>query len=137
MISESTKTIPEVITELKEELKEFAATRLAMLRSELGNKLQSFKLEAPGILAGFLLVVTGWLVFTAFLVCTIAKAFPSDAWRYPMALLIVAVLYSVAGLVALMFGWQQIKETGMKPERTIRVLKEDQIWLQTEVKTQL
>ena len=137
MTNESTKTIPELITELKDELKEFAATRLAILRAEFSTKLQSFKLAAPGIVAGVLLVVTDWLVFTAFLVCAIANAFPSDAWRYPIDLLIVAFLYCVAGLAALMFGWKKIKETSMKPERTIRVLKEDQIWLQTEVKTQL
>jgi hypothetical protein len=136
MINESTKTLPELITELKDELQEFVATRVAMLQAELGEKLQSFKLAAPGILVGLVLVATGWLVLTAFLVAAIANAF-DNPWKYPVALLIVGMVYSVVGVVVLTVGWQRIKRQGLAPERTIRVLKQDQIWLQTEVKTQL
>jgi hypothetical protein len=32
---------------------------------------------------------------------------------------------------------KQMKEIGLKPERTLRVLKQDEVWLQTEAKTQL
>ena len=123
------------MTELKDELTEFVATRVAMLRAEFGGKLQSFKLAAPGILAGLVLLATGWLVLTAFLVAAIANAF-DNPWRYPIALLIVGMVYSVVGAVVLTFGWRKIKGQGLAPERTIRVLKQDQVWLQTEVKTQ-
>ena len=136
MINEPTKTLPELITELKDELKEFAATRAAMLRAEIHEKLQSMKLAAPGILIGLLLVVTGWLVFTAFLVSAIANIF-DGAWRYPIALASVAVLYSIVGSLVLAVSWNKIKANSLKPERTLRVLKQDQVWLQTEVKTQL
>ncbi len=137
MTSESAKTLPELIAEVKDELKDFAATRLAMLRAEIREKLQSFKLAAPGVVGGLVLVATGWLLFTAFLVCAIANGFASVSWKYAIAFLIVGALYSIGGFVALAFAWQQIKETHVKPERTIRVLKQDQVWLQTEVKTQL
>ncbi len=135
MINESTKTFPELITELKNELQEFVATRVAMLRAEFGEKLQAFKLAAPSIVVGLLLVATGWLVLTAFLVAVIANAF-DNPWRYPIALLIVGMVYAVVGVVVVTFGWQKIKRQGLAPERTIRVLKQDQVWLQTEVKTQ-
>ncbi len=136
MTSESSKTLPELIAEVKDELKDYAATRLAMLRAEIRDKLASIKLAAPGLIAGLVLVATGWLLFTAFLVCAIASAFASVMWRYPIAFLIVAALYSIGGFIAITFAWQQIKQTRVKPEHTIRVLKDDQIWLQTEVKTQ-
>jgi hypothetical protein len=136
MINESAKTLPELITQLKDELQEFVATRVAMLRAEFGGKLQSFKLAAPSILIGLVLVATGWLVLTAFLVAALANAF-DNPWRYPIALVIVGMVYSVVGAVVLTFGWQKIKAQGLTPERTIRVLKQDQVWLQTEVKTQL
>jgi hypothetical protein len=134
--SESSKTLPELIAEVKDELKDFVATRLAMLRAEIRDKLASIKLAAPGLIAGLVLVATGWLLFTAFLVCAIANVFGNMMWKYPIAFLIVAALYSIGGFIAITFAWQQIKETRVKPEHTIRVLKEDQIWLQTEVKTQ-
>jgi hypothetical protein len=34
-------------------------------------------------------------------------------------------------------GWRQMTQTGLKPERTLRVLKQDEVWLQTEAKSQL
>lgn len=136
MTNESTKTLPQLIAELKDELTEFAATRLAMLRAETNQKLQTIKLALPSIVVGLMLVVTGWLLFSAFLVCAIASAF-NVAWRYPIAFLIVAALYSIIGFLALFFAWQRLKQRGLKPQRTIQVLKDDQIWLQTEVKAQL
>jgi hypothetical protein len=136
MIDQSTKTVPELIAELREELKEFVATRVALLRSEISAKMRSYKLAAPGVVMGLVLVVTGWLLFSAFLVCAIANGFSGIAWRYPIALIIVGAVYCILGFVALTFAWQQIKETGVKPEHTIRLLKEDRVWLQTEVKTQ-
>lgn len=136
MINLPAKTLPELMTELKDELKEFAATRVAMLRAEIREKGQSVKLAAPGIVAGLLLLVTAWLLFTAFLVSAIASAFETP-WKYPIALAIVALLYSLVGSIVLAVGWSRIKANSLKPERTLRVLKQDQIWLQTEVKTQL
>jgi hypothetical protein len=35
------------------------------------------------------------------------------------------------------YGVRTIKKGGMAPERTLRVLKQDQVWLQTEARTQL
>ena len=137
MIDQHTKTLPELIAELREELKEFVATRIALFRSEISAKMRSYKVAVPGLVVGLLLVGTGWLLFSAFLVCAIATAFAGMAWQYPIALIIVAALCGIVGLVAITFAWQKIKQAGVKPEHTLRLLKEDQVWLQTEVKTQV
>jgi hypothetical protein len=108
-----------------------------MLRAEMGEKIRSFKTAAPVLVIGILLMVTAWFLLTACLVCAIALAFPNLAARYVISFLIVGVLYLAVGAIAAVFASKQIKESGMKPERTIRVLKQDQIWLQTEAKTQL
>ncbi len=128
------KPLPELIAELRDELKEFVATRVALLRAEIREKVQHVRLAVPALVGGLVLVATGWLLFTAFLVCAIANAFAPLVWRYAIACLIVAALYSIGGCLALFFGWRQVKETGVTPEHTIRTLKEDKIWLQTEVK---
>ncbi len=132
-----TKSVPEVITELKEELKDFAATRLQMLRSELDEKLQSFKMAAPTIAIGVLILATAWLAFTGFLVCIIAEGFGPVAWNYTVSFLIVFAAYAIVGGAAAYLGWREIKKKGIKPERTVRVLQQDRIWLQTEGRTQL
>ncbi len=132
-----TKSVPEVITELKEELKDFAGTRLQMLRSELNDKVQSFKMAAPIMLIGLLLLATAWLVLTGFLVVIIAHAFGPVSWNYTVSFLIVGVAYAIVGAAAAYLGWRELKQKGVKPERTIRVLQQDRIWLQTEGRTQL
>jgi uncharacterized membrane protein YqjE len=129
--------VPEVVNDIKLELQQFLCTRLAMFRSEMNEKMANIKMAAPVILVALLLVLTGWFLFTAFLVAAIAMAFSAIAWNYAIACLIVCVLYLLVGLVAGMFGWRQIRERGLKPERTLRVLKQDQVWLQTEAKTQV
>ncbi len=132
-----TKSVPEVITELRDELKDFATTRLEMLRAEINEKVQSFKMAMPVLLTGILLLATAWLVFTGFLVTIIAQAFGPVSWNYTVSFLIVFVLYAIVGGAAAYLAWRQLREKGIKPERTVRVLQQDRVWLQAEGKTQL
>ena len=54
-----------------------------------------------------------------------------------IALGIVFIFYAVAGGVAVMFGVRSLREHGVKPKRTMRVLKDDQVWISNEAKVQL
>lgn len=132
----SGKTLAELVTELKEELRDFIATRVAIFQAEMSGKIKAYQTAAPAIGIGVLVLLTGWFVMTAFLVSLIAMAF-SAPWNYPLALLIVGVVYLGLGGGIAWMGWAKIKENNLKPERTIETLKQDQIWLQTEAKTQL
>ena len=138
------KSVPEAIgalklelNQLKRELSEFISTRVAMLRSEAGEKLSTFKMAAPTMVVGFVLLLTAWLLFTGFLVAIIAQAFMPNPWAYTLSFVLVAALYAIIGGAAAYMGWKQLRDTGIKPERTIRVLEQDRIWLQTEAKSQL
>ena len=131
------KTVPEAIAELRDELKEFIGTRVAMLRSELSDKLRTIRMAAPVVVVGLVILWTAWLLFTGFLVCIIAQAFAPNPWAYSISFILVSVLYAIVGGAAAYMGWKQLRESGLKPERTIRVLEQDRIWLQTEAKSQL
>jgi protein-S-isoprenylcysteine O-methyltransferase Ste14 len=122
---------------LKGELIEFVTTRFAMLEAEFDEKVAWFKMAAPVIGIGIVLLASAWLVFTGFLVCIIAQAFAPNPWSWTVSFLIVAVLYAILGAAAAYLAWGQLKDKGVKPERTIRVLKQDTMWLQREAKTQL
>jgi uncharacterized membrane protein YqjE len=132
-----TKTITEVVEDLKNELMEFVSTRFAMLQSEFDDKFQSFKMAAPVLGIGLVLLGSAWLLLTGFLVTIIAQAFAPNPWNFTVAFLVVAVLYGIVGGIAAYLAWRQLKEKGVKPKRTIEVLKQDGMWLQTEAKTQL
>ncbi len=131
------KSIPDVIADLKAELQEFLRTRLAIVRAELRESLQSLKMAMPLLAMGLALAWTAWLAFTVFLVMIIGAAFGPRAWAYPVASLIVAVLYFIFGGLMLMAGWRQLLKKSLKPERTIRVLQQDKIWIQEESRAQL
>ncbi len=108
-----------------------------MLRAEISEKVQSFKMAAPVLTLGLALLLTAWFVLTGFLVCIIAAAFTPHPWAYTVSFLIVGVLYAIVGGAAAFLAWRQLKDKGIAPQRTIEVLKQDRIWLQNESRTQL
>ncbi|HTV66580.1 MAG TPA: phage holin family protein [Bryocella sp.] len=131
------KTVPEALADLREDLKEFVTTRAMMLRSELREKLRMIRMAAPAMLIGILILAMAGLLFTGFLVCIIAQVFMPSPWAYSLSFILVAVLYAIVGGAASYLGWQQLRATGIRPERTIHVLEQDRVWLQTEAKSQL
>ena len=137
VVNAHVKTVAEVVSDLKEELQEFVGTRVAMLRTEMGTKLQNIKLAMPTLIVGLVLLWTAWLAFTGFLICIVAQAFWPSSWAFVISFIIIAVVYGLVGGVVALFAWKKINESGVKPERTIRVLEQDRIWLQTEAKTQV
>ena len=131
-----TKSLPQIVNDLKAELKDFVATRLAMLRSEISEKLSSLKAAVPSLVLGLILLLTAWLLFNGFLVTIIAMAFGTP-WGWVWAFLIVAAAYLLLGGMLTLGGFNKLKNMKLVPERTIRVLKQDEVWLQTEAKSQI
>ena len=134
---ENGRNLAGVVAELKEESKEFVSTRLAMLRSEMNNKLSVWKTAAPMIVIGALLLATAWLLLTGAIVAAIYVAFEGNPWAAALALIIVCVAYAILGGIAVLFAIRSLRETGVAPTRTLRVLKDDQIWISNEARAQL
>jgi uncharacterized membrane protein YqjE len=131
------KSVAEAVADLREDVKDFVTTRATMLRSELSEKLRMIRMAAPTMLVGILLLVIAVLLFTGFLVCIIAQVFMPSPWAYTFSFILVSALYAIVGGAAAYLGWRQLRATGIKPKRTIHVLEQDRIWLQTEAKSQL
>lgn len=131
-----TKSLPEIINDLKVELKDFVATRLAMLHSEMSEKLSSFKAAVPSLILGLTLLLTAWLLFNGFLVTAIAFAFATP-WGWVWAFLIVAAAYALLGGMLAVGGLSKLKQTKLMPERTLHVLRQDEVWFETEARTQI
>ena len=134
---ENGRNLAGVVADLKEESKEFVSTRLAMLRSEMNNKLSVWKTAAPMIVIGALLLATAWLLLTGAIVAAIYVAFEGNPWAAALALIIVCVAYGILGGITVLFGVRSLRETGVTPTRTLRVLKDDQIWISNEARAQL
>ncbi len=137
MPNENGRSLAGVVSELKDELKEFANTRIEMFKSEMNDKVSSLKIAAILIAAGAFLGITAWFVLTAALISIIATAFVPSVYAYFFGLVIVGVAYLLVGAIMATFALREIRQRGLKPERTIRVLKQDQIWLQSEARQQV
>ncbi len=131
------RTLAGVVAELKDEFKEFASTRLAMLQSEMKDKIGAFKTALPAIVIGLVMLGTCWLLFTGALVAAILVAFAGNPFAPAIALAIVGVTYAVAGGLAVAFAIRSLREQELLPKRTIRVLKDDQLWISNEARVQL
>lgn len=126
------KTVTEVLQDFKNEFSTFLATRFQMLQEEMKQKATAMKSALPIIAIGLVFLLTAWFALTAALVVVIANAFPNNPWAYAISFAIVGVLYLVIGGIAGLVGKNMLTKPGIKPEKTIRVLQEDKIWIQTE-----
>ncbi len=131
------RPMAEVLNEFKEDLKDFVNTRVQMFRSELNEKLGAWKMGLPTLIIGAVLMWMALILFTLGLVCVIALAFQGQPYQYALAFGIVFVLYGLMGAALIAYGVKTIKSRGLTPDRTLRVLKQDQIWLKTEARTQV
>ena len=131
------RSVAAVLTDTKEELKQFVETRIAMVKTEMREKLKTLKLAAPVAAAGVLLLATAYLLFTISLVGLAYAFLPDSAYRWCLAFLAVAVLWSILGGVAAYFAKREFELKGLLPTKTLNVLKGDKIWIQAEVKNQI
>ncbi len=131
------RSVAGVLSEIKDEAKEFVQTRLDMLKSEMKDKMSAWKTAIPLIAVGLLFGLTAWFVLTAALISIIAQAFYPGRFAYFFSFVIVGVIYALIAAICGSFALREIKQRGVMPQRTIRVLKEDQLWLQTEARQQV
>ncbi|MGZ4787695.1 MAG: phage holin family protein [Terriglobales bacterium] len=131
------RSLSESLHEVVNEFKTFAETRIAMLRSEMREKVAMVKFAAPLAVIGALFAVTAWLLLTGALVAVLTVAFAGSAYAPFISLVCLGVLYLIIGAVALWVAYGRLQSQSLMPERTINVLKEDKVWLENEARTQL
>jgi Putative Actinobacterial Holin-X, holin superfamily III len=129
------KSVGTVISETKEELKEFIQTRIAIFRAEISEKLGTWKYCVPMLIAGALLLLGGWAVVTFALVALLAAMFQPNFYAWCFGALIIGGIYLIAGLAVGWFAYGEIRSAGIAPNRTLEVLKQDQVWIQNEART--
>jgi uncharacterized membrane protein YqjE len=87
------RTVGSILSDTKEELKEFLETRIAMLRTEFGEEMAMFKAAAPLAIVGILFLVTAYMLFTLGLVGAIVALMPENSYRWCIAFFAIAVLW--------------------------------------------
>ena len=129
------KSIATVLAETKEELKEFFSTRLEMLRAELKEKTSTWKQAIVMLVIAAVLLLAAWMTLTFALIAFFHALFITSVYSWLYAGLIVGGIYLVIGGLVGWFGYSELKEAGVKPKRTLEVLKQDQVWIQNEARS--
>lgn len=127
------KSLQGVLHEIKDELRDFISTRVELLRAELVDKWSAIKAAVPILAAGIALLAAALFAFTFGLVALFAVLVGGE-YRWAIGAGIVFGIYAVIGAALAWMGSKQLSAEGVVPDRTLRVLKQDQQWIQTEAK---
>jgi len=131
------RTVGSILSDTKDELKEFLETRITMLRTELGEKMAMLKSAAPLAIVGILFLVTAYMLFTLGLVGAIVAFLPQNPYRWCIAFFAIAVLWGLIGGICTYMAVREFQVKELLPKRTMQVLKEDKVWLQSEVRSRV
>jgi len=124
------RTLQGTLQDIKNELKEFVQTRIDILKNEMQQKMAAFKAALPMAVVAVLLLATAWFLLTGAIVAAIALAL-----GWPAAFAIVAGAYLIFGILVGWLAYKEVTAQSMKPERTLQILKQDQIWIEQEAKS--
>ena len=131
------RTFGDIIGDTREELKEFVDTRITLLKAEMSEKMKMLKMAAPLAAIGILFLLTAYLLLSVALVGLVVAFFQGNPYRWAIAFAAVGVLWAIVGGIAAYFAMREFEPKELMPKRTIGVLKQDKIWIQSEVKSQI
>lgn len=129
------KSIATILAETKDELKQFVTTRVNILKAEMDEKISRIKSVIPLAVVAILFLVSGWMVFTFALIALLHSLFLPSVYAWLWASLIVTAVYLLVGAIAGWLAYSEIKATSLTPTRTLKVLQQDQVWIQNEART--
>lgn len=132
-IYQDAKSLQKVLYEIKDELRDFISTRLELLRAELIDKWDGWKAALPMMAAGAVILIAAFFALTFGLIA-VAAAFIGGEFRWALGAGAVMLLYGIIGGVLAWMGSKQLKAEGVMPDRTLKVLKQDQLWLKNEAR---
>jgi uncharacterized membrane protein YqjE len=128
------KNLTTLLAEMKQELQDFVQTRVAMFKVELQEKVRVLKAAAPLAVIAAVMGLTAFLLFTLALVGLLFVFLPANEYRWCLAFLGIAILWSIVGGIAGYLAKRELEVKGLLPKRTVEVLKEDKVWIQSEVR---
>jgi hypothetical protein len=128
------RSLASELMEIRDDLKVFAQTRAQLLRAEIGEKLRIWKGSAVFLALGALLLLTGWFTSVFAVIALFRSWIVSGNYGWFFGGLIVSVVLLGLGALFGLAGYRGIKASGVKPTRTLRVLKQDQEWIQKQTR---
>ena len=128
----SGRSLAAILGDMKNELLEFAQTRMELFKTELREKLGALKSAAPAVVIGAVLLLTAFLLLSLALVALVAAGFSEGPYRWFFGFLIVGLLWCAGGGMAVYAAKRRVSRQSMVPKKTMSVLNGDKVWLHKE-----
>jgi Putative Actinobacterial Holin-X, holin superfamily III len=129
------RTLADALAEIREEIKNFLQTRLQIFQAETREKLRSWKRPLTMLAVAVVLLLTGWLACAFAFVALLHSWIAAGSYAWFWGGLIAGAIFLVAGVALGRAGYRGIKASRLAPERTLRVLRQDQSWIRDRVKS--
>ena len=97
-----------IISDIRDEFKEFLNTRMEMLKSEFRETAAAARIAVPLALLTLGLLATGLLLFTGAVVVLVASAFAGNPYAWFFAFAIVGFIWMVLGAGAAFFAFPRL-----------------------------
>jgi xanthine/uracil permease len=123
------RSLGELFADLSRKTTLLVRQELELAKTEMTEKATEAGKNIGFLIAGGAVLYMGLLFILAAVAILLATVVPD--W---LAALIVGLVVAVIGLVLVQRGRAALKQTTLKPEKTIESLKEDKEWVQQQVK---
>jgi uncharacterized membrane protein YqjE len=136
------KSIAEVLGEMRAEASAFINTRYELLAAELKEKSVAWKRSIPMLALAVVFTMGTFATFTFTLVALITALIRNGAapdsrvvvFAWPISAIIICACYGGIAATLGMTGYKRLTAQSLVPERTVRVLKQDQQWIKEEAR---
>jgi energy-coupling factor transporter transmembrane protein EcfT len=128
-------SLAEALSGIKQELKEFVQTRAQIFRVETQEKLRSWKKPAAMLALAAVFLLSAWFACVFAFVALLHGFIVAGSYSWFWGSLIVGGVFLVAALAVGRAGYRSIKAASLAPQRTLRVLKQDQNWIRDRVRS--
>jgi uncharacterized membrane protein YqjE len=123
-------SIGDLFRQLAQDSTTLIRQEVALAKVEMRENVRAAVRDMTMLAIGAGIAALGALVLTAFLVLILGEALAN----YWLAALIVGAIYLLVGGVMAWSNLRSLRDSELKPEKTIDSLKEDREWIQQEIR---
>lgn len=123
------RSLGELFADLSRKTGVLVRQEIALARTEMTEKLSEVGKNVGFLVVGGAVLYMGLLFVLAGIAILLAGFMPD--W---LSALVVGLIVAIVGFVLVQRGRSALRDTNLKPEKTIETLKEDKEWVQQQVK---
>lgn len=136
--STNSKSVVELIRDLKDELSLLARQEVALAKTEVSEKISKASRQVVYLVLGGFVAYASLLFLLAALTAGLALVFGAaggESYAFWLAPLIVGLLVAAVAAFLVAKGVKGLKSESLKPTRTLRSIQENKKWITNQVST--